>query len=147
MEGDWWRKESEWERRHRELEKQYRPLPTIRTPDLRPRSDEPFVNGDAVGISVRVLNEGNAAATPFDVVAEVAVPGRAAQTFTIRFPDLDPEEYFTTYIGTVSIFGIPLPVDISVKVTADPVTPSLPKGEVVEFDETDNVRTFPYRIH
>lgn len=144
---DPWGYERWWEHRYQdEFIRRFRPPPVIRAPDLRPRSGDTFSQGEGVGIEVKVENEGDSVAEPFDVTAVVTVPGRPPESFSIRFPDLDPGETFETYIGTVSLAGVARPVDIEVLVTADPATAALPRGEVIEFDEADNTRTFPYRI-
>lgn len=72
---DFWREDRWWEWRQRELERRFRPPPVLHAADLRPRSDDPFVQGETVSIRVKVDNEGDAAAEPFDVVAEVTVRG------------------------------------------------------------------------
>lgn len=143
---DRWPRESWWDRRYRDLLDQFRPPQRIRAPDLRPRSHDPLIQGDTVNISAKVENLGDATSPEFDVVASVTVPGRSPETFQIRFPGLDPAEDYSTFIGGVSIAGIARPVDVSVTLTADPPTPALSNGEVLEWDETNNVRMFTYRV-
>ena len=139
--GDRW-----WEDDDRGFPGPDRRPPVIRAPDLRPKGGSTVVLGEEVSIPAKVKNEGDFRADPFDVVAVVRVPGKSPETFTMRFFGLDPGEEFAPNIGGVSISGIPRPVDIMVDVTADPPTGALPRGEVIEIDETNNTRTFMDRI-
>lgn len=113
---------------------------------LRPQQN--FVVGNTVTFEVGVRNEGATRSPDFNVLIQAwagsAPPAPPSFTVTQRFTALDPG---TDSRRTVDV-TVPAqrPVDVLLRVTADPPTATSAGGEVWESDENNNVRERMFTI-
>ncbi|MGH7375368.1 MAG: CARDB domain-containing protein [Candidatus Rokuibacteriota bacterium] len=113
---------------------------------LRPQ--QTLVVGNTVTFEVGVRNEGMTASPDFNVRIEawagVAPPAPPSFTVTPRFAGLAPGADSRQTVDVT----VPMqrPVDVLVRVTADPPTVNSPGGEVWESDENNNVRERTFTI-
>jgi hypothetical protein len=114
---------------------------------LRPQQS--LVVGNTVTFEVGVRNEGVAASPDFNVRIEawagVAPPAPPSFSVMLRFTGLAPGADSRQNVNV----SVPSqrPVDVLVRVTADPPTATSPGGDVWESDENNNVRERTFTIY
>jgi len=105
--------------------------------------------GNTHTFEVGVRNEGMTASPDFNVRIEawagVAAPAPPSFTVTPRFSGLAPGAESKQFV-TVPL-PVQRPVDVLIRVTADPPTANNPGGEVWESDENNNVRERMFTIY
>jgi len=128
--------------------------PTFLLPNLSvARPADPFVSGNDLNLSVTVRNEGPVPSRDFNIKVDVWVgttpPASAAFSKTIRTSGgLAAGAETSASIGPVVLPSIAQrPVDVLVRVIADPATPTSPGGEIWESDEMNNVRERIFTIY
>jgi CARDB len=116
-------------------------------PDLGlPAPQQQFVIGNNVTFDVGVRNEGRTDSGPFDLLVEAwaGVTSSAPPTFstTLQIGNLTPMGTSGESSHQQVTVTVPAerPVDVLLRLTADPPTPASPGGAVRESDENNNVR-------
>jgi len=140
----WWQSTDYCRRVREQFERSFQAnLPNFGV--LRPQQS--LVVG-TVTFEVGVRNEGMTASPDFNVRIEawagVIPPGPPTFTVTPRFTGLAPGADSRQNVNVT--VPMPRPVDVLVRVTADPPSATNPGGEVWESDENNNVRERMFTI-
>jgi len=142
----WWQSTEYCRRVREQFERSFQAsLPNFGV--LRPQ--QRILAGNIVTFEVGVQNDGLTASPDFNVRVEawvgVAPPAPPSFTVTPRFSGLAPGANSRQTVDVT----VPTqrPVDVLIRVTADPPTANNPGGEVWESDENNNVRERMFTIY